>query len=256
MGRWNKGSFMQDMHQHYNYLLVALSYVVAVLGSYTALQFALGIPLARTPQQRWSAIVAAGTAMGGGAIWAMHFIAMLACGIGAQATYDVVLTGISALLAIVVCSLGLAIVGAGTFRWIHLLGAGAMMGLGVAGMHYLGMSAMLMSAQVSYDFRIVALSIAIAMVASTAALWLAFNLRGRLQMLGSALVMGAAVCGMHYTGMGAATFTERGTLPAGFDQGLRGDHLGVAIFVIVMALLALSLGLSIVRQYRRAVLSI
>jgi NO-binding membrane sensor protein with MHYT domain len=247
---------MQDMHQHYNYLLVALSYAVAVLGSFTALQFALGIPLAGTPGQRWSSIIAAGTAMGGGAIWAMHFIAMLACSMGAQASYDVVLTGISALVAIVVCSLALAIAGSDAFRWSRLLGAGALMGLGVAGMHYLGMSAMLMSAQVTYDYGLVALSVAIAVVASTVALWLAFNLRGTLQMVGSALVMGVAVCGMHYVGMAAVTFTQVDMLPAGFGQGLRGDHLGVVIFAIVAALLMLALGLSIARQYRRAAMSI
>jgi NO-binding membrane sensor protein with MHYT domain len=250
------GDFMQDMHQHYNYLLVGLSYLVAVLGSFTALQFALGIPLARTPGQRWAAILAAGTAMGGGAIWAMHFVAMLACSMGAQATYDVVLTAISALLAVVACSLGLALAGSGVARWPHLLGAGSLMGLGVAGMHYLGMMAMLMSAKVTYDVRLVALSVAIAIAASVVALWLAFNLRGKLQMLGSAVVMGAAVCGMHYTGMLAMTFNQSGTLPAGFDQGVRGDHLGGVVAAIVMILLVLALGLSIVRQYRRAVLSI
>lgn len=247
---------MQDMHQHYNYLLVGLSYLVAVLGSFTALQFALGIPLARTPGQRWSSILAAGTAMGGGAIWAMHFVAMLACSMGAQATYDVVLTAISVLLAVVVSSLGLALAGSLVFRWTNLLAAGTLMGLGVAGMHYLGMSAMLMSAQVTYDMRLVALSVVIAIVASTAALWLAFNLRGKLQMLGSALVMGIAVCGMHYTGMAAATFNQGGTLPAGFEQGVRGDHLGGVIGIIVMVMLVLALGISIVRQYRRSVLSI
>ena len=135
---------MQEMHQHYNYLLVGLSYIVAVLGSFTALQFALGIPLARTPGQRWGSILAAGMAMGGGAIWAMHFVAMLACSMGAQATYDVVLTAISVLLAVVVSSLGLAIAGSAVFRWTNVLAGGTLMGLGVAGMHYLGMGAMLL----------------------------------------------------------------------------------------------------------------
>jgi NO-binding membrane sensor protein with MHYT domain len=109
---------------------------------------------------------------------------------------------------------------------------------------------------VSYDGSIVALSVGIAMVASMAALWLAFNLRGKLQMLGSALVMGVAVCGMHYTGMSAMELTQGDTLPAGFEQGLRGEHLGLVIFVVVVILLALALGLSIVRQQRRATLSI
>jgi NO-binding membrane sensor protein with MHYT domain len=96
----------------------------------------------------------------------------------------------------------------------------------------------------------------IAIIASIAALWLAFNLRGKLQMLGSALVMGIAICGMHYTGMAAATFNQGGTLPAGFEQGVRGDHLGGVIGIIVMVMLVLALGISIVRQYRRSVLSI
>ncbi|WP_109124587.1 MHYT domain-containing protein [Dyella sp. C11] len=247
---------MLDMHQHYNWVLVGLSYAVSVLGSFAALQFALGIPLAQSPRQRWGAVLAAGTAMGGGAIWAMHFIAMLACNMGTQVTYDVLLTVASALLAIVACSLGLAIVGSGKVRFINLLFAGVLMGLGVAGMHYLGMAAMLTSAQVTYDGSIVALSVGIAIVASMAALWLAFNLRGKLQMLGSALVMGVAVCGMHYTGMSAMELMQGDTLPAGFEQGMQGEHLGLAIFVVVVMLLAVSLGLSIVRQQRRAAVSI
>lgn len=247
---------MQDMHQHYNAVLVVLSYLVSVLGSFTALQFALGIPRAQTPRQRWGAVLAAGTAMGGGAIWAMHFIAMLACNMGVQVTYDVVLTAVSAVLAIAACSLGLAIVSAGSFRLLNLMFAGVLMGLGVAGMHYLGMSAMLTSAQASYDGGVVALSVAIAIVASMAALWLAFNLRGRLQMLGSALVMGVAVCGMHYTGMSALELSAGDTLPAGFAQGLNGDYLGMVIFGVVVMLLALALGLSVVRQQRRAALTI
>lgn len=247
---------MQDMHQHYNAVLVVLSYLVSVLGSFTALQFALGIPRAQTPRQRWGAVLAAGTAMGGGAIWAMHFIAMLACNMGVQVTYDVVLTAVSAVLAIASCSLGLAIVSAGSFRLLNLMFAGVLMGLGVAGMHYLGMSAMLTSAQASYDGGVVALSVAIAIVASMAALWLAFNLRGRLQMLGSALVMGVAVCGMHYTGMSALELSAGDTLPAGFAQGLNGDYLGMVIFGVVVMLLALALGLSVVRQQRRAALTI
>jgi NO-binding membrane sensor protein with MHYT domain len=244
------------MHQHYNGVLVGLSYAVSVLGSFTALQFALGIPLAQNARQRWGAILAAGTAMGGGAIWAMHFIAMLACNMGTQVTFDIVLTTVSALIAIVACSLGLAIVSGGTFRFINLLFAGVLMGLGVAGMHYLGMAAMLTSALVSYVGGLVALSVGIAIVASMAALWLAFNLRGKLQMLGSALVMGVAVCGMHYTGMAAMELTQGDTLPAGFEQGMHGDHLGLVIFVVVVILLALALGLSFVRQQRRATLSI
>jgi NO-binding membrane sensor protein with MHYT domain len=247
---------MNDVHQQYSYVLVALSYVISVLGSFTALQLALGISKARTVGQRWGAVLAAGVAMGGGAIWAMHFIAMLACNTGMPVTYDIASTGASAVLAVVACSIGLAMAGIGVFTWSKLVGAGTLMGLGVAGMHYLGMSAMLMSATMTYDLNIVAISVGIAIVASIVALWLAFHLRGKVQMLGSALVMGVAVCGMHYTGMAAVDFTDNGTLPAGFEQGLRGDYLGVLIFVVVVVLLGVALGLSLARQQRRVELTI
>lgn len=240
---------------HYNLLLVILSYAVSVLGSFTALQLAVGIPLARSRGQRIGAVLGAAVAMGGGAIWAMHFIAMLAYQMPYPVSYDVGLTLLSALIAIGACALGLALGGLGVFSWPKLVSAGAYMGLGVAGMHYLGMAAMQMPADISYDVGIVALSVVIAVVASIAALWLAFNLRGRLQMFGSALVMGVAVCGMHYTGMWAAHFVpdEARAVPSG---GLRGDYLGMTIFVIAAVLLAVALGLSVMRQQRRATVSI
>lgn len=243
-------------HQSYNWLLVVLSYLISVLGSYTALQLAVGIPLAQG-RQRTAAIFAAGAAMGVGAIWAMHFIAMLACDMGMPVTYDLVRTALSAVLAFAACSLGLAIAGSGSFNWSKLVGAGVCMGLGVAGMHYLGMQAVLMGAFITYDMNVVALSVLIAVVASIAALWLAFNLRGMAQMIGSALVMGVAVCGMHYTGMAAVNIDDNGgQLPAGYADGLRGDNLGVSIFAVALVLLVVVLVMNHLRQRRREAITI
>lgn len=248
---------MHDVHQSYNMLLVVLSYVVAVLGSFTALQLAVAIPVARTASQRWGAVLAAGAAVGIGAIWAMHFIAMLACDTGMEVAYDMPLTVLSALLAFAACSLGLVVAGTGVFSWPKLVSGGIYMGLGVAGMHYLGMSAMLMPATLDYNGGLVVASVAIAVVASIAALWLAFNLRGPLQMVGSALVMGVAVCGMHYTGMAAVDFLpDASRLPAGFEQGMRGDYLGMTIFAVVAVLLVATLSVNFIRQQRRADVSI
>ena len=235
-------------------LLVMLSYLVSVLGSFTALQLAIGIPCARTPAQRWSAILCAGATMGGGAIWAMHFIAMLACRMDLAVSYDLRITAASAAIAIASCAMGLAIASTGTFNWGKLFAAGIFMGLGVTGMHYTGMKAMLMPATIHYDLRLVGVSGAIAVIASIVALWLAFNLRGRLQMLGSALTMGVAVCGMHYTGMFAATFVPRsGAVVA---TGLSGAHLGTGVFAVATLLLATVLIVSLVRQRQRAALHI
>ncbi|HEV8695132.1 MAG TPA: MHYT domain-containing protein [Lysobacter sp.] len=233
---------------------MVLSYVVSVLGSFTALQLAIAIPAARSIGQRWSAITYAGAAMGGGAIWAMHFIAMIACQMELQVSYDLGITALSAVIGIVSCMVGLAIASAGTFSWGKLFFAGLFMGLGVTGMHYTGMAAMLMPADIHYDQTLVAASAAIAIVASIVALWLAFNLRGKWQMLGSALVMGVAVCGMHYTGMQAATFVPNDQAVA--HAGLNGANLGMGIFAVTTVLLAVVLSTSMLRQRQRALVQI
>ncbi|MBX9401150.1 hypothetical protein K4L06_07475 [Lysobacter sp. BMK333-48F3] len=236
--------------------LVVLSYVVSVLGSFTALQLAIAIPSATTPGQRWRAVTAAGIAMGGGAIWAMHFIAMLACKMDVTVTYDLPITIGSAIVAVISCMAGLAIAGSGLFNWGKLILGGVLMGLGVTGMHYAGMAAMLMPADTVYNSSLVLASAAIAVVASIVALWLAFNLRGWGQMLGSALVMGVAVCGMHYTGMLAASFIPNKAGSAALAGGVSGGYLGIGIFVVTTALLAAVLTLSLLRQRQRAMVRI
>jgi NO-binding membrane sensor protein with MHYT domain len=248
------------MHDHsiqcvHDPLLVTLSFLVAVLGSYTALQLALAIPGARTFLERASAVVVSGTAMGGGAIWAMHFIAMLACNMDVVVTYDIGITLLSAVMAMVACMVGLAIVGGGVFSYGKLVLAGLMMGLGVASMHYTGMAAMKMSATIRYDQTLVLISIVIAVVASIAALWLAFNMRGKLMMFGSAIVMGIAVCGMHYTAMLAAEFVVVPGMAVP-TNGVSGDYLGAAVFIVSVTLLAVVLMMSVMRQKRRALVQI
>lgn len=234
-------------------LLVALSYLVSVLGSFTALQLAIAIPSASSPGQRLGATFFSGAVMGVGAIWAMHFIAMLACRMDLRVSYDLGITALSAGIGMAACTVGLAIAGAGVFGLGKLLFAGLFMGLGMAGMHYTGMAAMIMPATIHYDTTRVAASVAVAVVASTVALWLAFNLRGRMQMLGSALVMGAAVCGMHYAGMAAATFVP-GQAPVA--TGISGAHLGTGSFAVTSLLLAVVLGTRLVRQRQRAAVQI
>ncbi|MFG1944649.1 MHYT domain-containing protein [Nonomuraea sp. NPDC048826] len=147
-------------------------------------------------------LVGAAVAIGGTGIWTMHFIAMMGFAVsGTVIRYDVPLTAASALLAIVVVGAGLFLVHYGRLRTPYLIGGGVLAGLGVAGMHYLGMIAMRMSAHVSYDPITVTLSVLIAVAAATAALWFAGRVSGALKTGGAALLMGVAVTGMHYTGM-------------------------------------------------------
>jgi len=136
--------------------------------------------------------------MGAGAIWSMHFIGMLAFDMGMPVAYDVPITLASLLVAVVVTGSDLRR-GPGADQPVAAGRRGTAMGVGVAAMHYTGMAAMRMQAQLSYDLVIVAISLGIAVVASIAALWLVFNTTRLWQIVASALVMGLAVCGMHYT---------------------------------------------------------
>jgi PAS domain S-box-containing protein len=89
----------------------------------------------------------------------------------------------------------------------------------------------------------------IAIVAATAALWIAFNMRGGLQRLLSSLVMGVAVCGMHYTGMAAASFVPEGAFAVSNHSALKSNDLGLIVFGITLfVLILLSWGSRIIER--------
>jgi NO-binding membrane sensor protein with MHYT domain len=232
-----------NMHNHivYEPLLVALSYLISVLGSYTALQLAIAIPQARSGVAALGWVAGAAVALGGGAIWSMHFIAMNAADMGMPVSYDATLTLSSLAMAIVASGIGLYVVGRGEGSATKLLVSGVVTGLGVALMHYTGMAAMIMKARISYDNTLFYASLVIAVVAATVALWLAFNLRGNLQRFGSALVMGVAVCGMHYTAMVAVKMTPTAEAASATGISLPPATLGQSVFVVSAVVLVLLL---------------
>ncbi len=227
----------------YNYFLVGLSYTIAVLGSFTALQLAIRIPLTRGSEM-WLWLVSAGLALGGGAIWSMHFIGMLAVKMPMEVAYDYTLTIASFVIATIVACIGLFIVGYGKFRIWKLLLAGVAGGLGVCAMHYTGMAAMVMPADIVYDYTIVGISVVIAIVAATVALWLAFNLKGNWQRFGSAFVMGIAVCGMHYTAMYGMSIQPNGGA-AVFKSFFSAETMALIIFSVAAILMLLLLLVSV-----------
>ncbi len=231
------------METSYNITLVGLSFIISVLGSYTALQMAIGIP-ASSGKNFWLWLIGAAFSLGGGGIWAMHFIAMLAYQMPMEVAYDTGLTLLSLAIATFVVGLGFLLVGRSNGSGIMLLSAGSITGLGVASMHYLGMEAMRMPGLIEYNQTLVGVSIAIAIAASIVALWLAFNLRGHWQRIGSAVVMGVAVCGMHYTGMSAATVVPtEDSAQLAVKSSLSPEGLATVIFgTVVVFLLGLLLG--------------
>ena len=137
----------------------------------------------------------------------MHFIGMLAFVMPIPMSYDIGLTTLSLLVAIFVTGGGFYVISRQSASPLRLVLSGIFMGLGIAAMHYIGMAAMRGHAELSYDPLFVALSLVIAIGASTVALWLAFRTTDVGQKLVAAVVMGLAISGMHYTAMRGTIFT-------------------------------------------------
>jgi NO-binding membrane sensor protein with MHYT domain len=185
----------------YGPLTPLLAYFMSFLGSVIALQSASRARAAAGgSRSRWLAMAA--LSLGGTAMWVMHFIAMLGFTVpGAQIRYDPLLTLASLVAAIAVAGFGLALAVAHDDSTGYLLLAGLVTGSGVAGMHYLGMSALHMAPHMHYDIWVIAAAEGIAVAAATVALWLALRVRGLPSTVGAAVVLAAAVTAVHYTGM-------------------------------------------------------
>jgi len=232
----------------FNPALVVLSLVVAVLASYTALEL-----VGRVSQKHgisskvW--LFGGALAMGTG-IWSMHFIGMLAFHLPIPVAYDVAITGLSLAIAVLASGLALFVVGrAAMSGWSFAVGA-ILMGIGIATMHYTGMYAMRMSPPIEYDPFLFVASIVIAIVASFAALWISFQLRqasfgvALLLKLGSAMLMGLAITGMHYTGMAAAQFAPDSFCLNATSNGMSNTALAVTVGVATFCILIIALGVS------------
>ena len=182
----------------------AMSYVVSCVGCFLGLRCTTRARAYQgAARARW--LILAALSIGTTGIWVMHFIAMLGFAIpGDTIRYNVPMTILSMVIAVIVVGIGVFIVGfsRGTGNGPLLLG-GTIMGLGVASMHYLGMGAVRVQASLSYNSALVAASVIIAVIAGTAALWMALRLDSVWSTFIASLIAGVAVNGMHYTGMAA-----------------------------------------------------
>ena len=236
----------------YNPIRIVLSYSVAAFASYTALLLAQELAEASGPTEKRLLHWGGAFAMGAG-IWSMHFIGMLSYRMRMAVEYDPWLTLLSLLIAVGVAYIALQIVARDRLSTPEILAGGVLLGLGICGMHYTGMAAMKMDAHLRYIPSLFLLSVAIAVAASCAALWIAFTLaRHRsparyLYQFGSAFIMGAAICGMHYTGMAAAVFIP--FADCRYDPNQNFDALTAVIAGITLAILGITVGLS---SYRKA----
>ncbi len=207
---------------------VALSYVISFFGSLLALLCA-DKKVRRDGTLDLSMLACGAVALGGIGIWSMHFIGMGAYRLPVAVAYDVPLTALSLVAAIVLSGIALYLAGGKRFSRGGWLAGSLVAGIGVCVMHYIGMFAMNMRASMEFDLVMVAASVAIAIGAAAAALWLAFNLTELAHQFIAAAVMGGAVCAMHYTGMMAATMVCTSAPEA--SAYLVGDgNLGLAVF--------------------------
>lgn len=219
---------MQMHHFSYGALTPVLAYLTSYIGCLLGLLAATRWR-AMTGPARYTWLVVAAVAIGGDGIWVMHFVAMLGFSVtGEPIRYDVRLTLLSALVAILAVGAGLVIAGNNPRGYGRILVGGVLAGGAIASMHYVGMGGMVMGAKISYNLPLLVLSILIAVVAASLALWFSLIVRGRLAPALIALLMAAAVTGMHYCGMAAMRLN--GTMPVHFD----GDDATAGVFIAPM----------------------
>ncbi|WP_406317068.1 hypothetical protein OHA77_07680 [Streptosporangium sp. NBC_01639] len=229
-------------HFSYGLLTPVLAYVMSGIGCLLGLLLTARARVTTGPSRlRW--LIGGALSIGGTGVWGMHFIAMMGFTVGGRIRYDVPMTIGSAVPAVVVVCAGLFLASRGDERLVPLLGGGLLTGLGMAGMHYVGMFAMNMSARISYDPLLVGLSVVIAIAASTVALWFTRRVDGALATGGAALIMAIAVCGMHYVGMFAVEVQSQVSLTP--VTGMRGGDFILPTLVVV-SLLTLGLLLAVV----------
>ncbi len=233
----------------YDLKLVALSYVIAVIASYVALNLVGRLRSERSSHIRLYWLAGGAFAMGSG-IWAMHFVGMLAFIMPMPMEYDVSWTAASLIVAVLASALALFILQKKDYSMLHLALGGLIVGLAISTMHYMGMEGMKFHVNIHYLPGLFFLSIAIGIAAAETAIWLAlqsnygsrkkqFNLK-----IISSFLMGLAICGMHYTGMAAAVFTPNlSHVMAAENSTIEPRYLayfitGISLFIFIIALTA------------------
>jgi diguanylate cyclase (GGDEF)-like protein/PAS domain S-box-containing protein len=232
----------------HNWWLVALAAVICVLSSYSVIDIGRHARSARG-KVRGLWIGAASTAAGFG-IWATHFIAMLAYDPGVVIGYDMTLTLVSLVVAILVTAAGLATAILWTSRWAAPVG-GAIVGLGVSSMHYLGMAAVQIPGRIVWSADLVIASVVLGAVLSAAALAVARRRQDVIGALQGTLVLTLAICSLHFTGMGAITIAADPSVPVSAAM-ISTQRLAAGVSIAAAILIGLGLFTTLVSRRARA----
>ncbi len=231
----------------HDFSLVLLAYLVACAGGFATLDMAERLRHTDKPTSQWLWRGVGAACLAGG-IWAMHFIGMLAFQAPIEIHYEMPVTLLSLLIALLASWLAMHTLSDPDLNLWQYVQAAVCIGLGIAAMHYVGMAAMRSNAQAYYQPGLFALSIAIAIGASLAALLISSHLRNgsglfhQLLKYSASLILGAGIISMHFTGMAALSLV----LPTGSAQTLPGDnnHLQLALTVAMMTLLIIGSSIS------------
>ncbi len=242
----------------YNLLLITLSVGIAIFAAYAALDISeqiTGMP-ADGRRMRW--LASGGLVLGGG-VWAMHFIGMLAFSLPCDVRYDWFVTAVSMVPGIVASTFALAVISRRQLSNVHLIWAGTLIGTGIGSMHYTGMAALRMYALLRYDMKLFLLSLVVAVVLAYIALMVKFRFAQRTTTatsfqikLSSAVVMGLAISGMHYTAMAAARFMPHGDPALQPLEGFHRELLAVPVLMLSALLVVLAISASAARRLREA----
>jgi PAS domain S-box-containing protein len=233
-----------DLIGSYNYALVALSVLIAMFASYAALDLAGRVTAAGGWTRVFWLLGGAG-AMGTG-IWSMHYIGMLAFILPIPVGYHWPTVLLSLFAAVLASVIALYVVSRQKMGASRAVAGSVLMGAGIASMHYIGMAAMRLPAICQFNSSLVVMSVMFAVLISFAALWITFHFRDEKtgigwEKLAGAVVMGAAIPVMHYTGMAAASFTLSG-MPADLSHAVSISTLGTAgIAAVTFVVLGLAL---------------
>ena len=229
---------------NYNFYIVGLSILIAILASYSALNIT-----GKVSHAKGRAVVfwlLAGSVVMGCGVWAMHFVGMLAFHMNMPVQYDVLLTIVSMSASVLSAFIAFWITMPKRVNWINIALGGLIMGCGIIAMHYIGMEAMVMPMPISYNKFWLACSILIALLASYAALILFLKFRHQPSASSSksisAILMGVAICGMHYTGMKASNLEEHRAMMHAHTDNAMDPFLLYGVTCIVLVLLLISWG--------------
>ncbi|HEU4640867.1 MAG TPA: ATP-binding protein [Gemmatimonadaceae bacterium] len=233
------------MHGSFDPALVALSLVIGVLASYTALDLASGV--AAASGRRRLAWIGGGAAALGIGFWTVHFVAMLALRLPIPTLFHAPLMGVSVLVAVAATAIALYAV-SGPTDPSRLAAAALVMGIALAAMDYIGLAALRIPVTVHYDHGLVLASVAIAIAAACIVLWLALRLRtgesarSWWRKAAGATTIGIAIAGVQYTGLAAARFLPGPGRPV-LTEGDLLASTSLAVFTVVATLVILGLAL-------------